>query len=222
MSNFAKKSNTKKKKSKANKVLTPRQANAVKRIVDSKLEAEVEKKYRDYTLDAVAISSTPVVSDISVMALGTSAQQRIGDVVELKSIQFRFQCTLADTTNYIRLILFQWKQDAQTAPTWADIMEFESGGVPIAQYERMSPYSLYTSIEGSFRVIKDIRFILDTDNPVQLIEGFINKGFTKNIHYSQAASTYGVNHLYMMMLSDSGAVSHPSIDGFIRLRYTDM
>lgn len=64
-------------------------------------------------------------------------------------------------------------------------------------------------------------FNLDTDNPQQLISGYLTKGFKKEIWLDESTPTVKKNDIFFLFVSDSGAVTHPSISGHIRIKYTD-
>lgn len=221
MSNFARKGNVRKRRGRVGQGLSRKQRIAVRQIITKEMEEEVEKKCYDTAWNGQPASLTPYLNDISDMGQGTGYDNRIGNTITVQSIQYRFVATIGDATNFMRLVLFQWKSDAQIAPTWDAIMQFQTAGVPIGIKDCLSPYLVSNGVSTEFKIIKDIRFLLDTDNPQQIIEGYIDKNFIKNVHYSDSSSFFGTNHLFMMLVSDSGAVSHPTLDGFIRLRYTD-
>jgi len=218
MTSFPKVANRKKKTyPKRGKGLTKRQRSEVTAIVQKK----PEKKYYDYPFDALAISTTPAFFDVFGPLQGTDSSSVIGESVNHTSFNYKFDFGIGDTANWIRFVMFQWKGDILTdSPNWNQIFAFFSGGtnLPVNQYERMSPYTVGEGRGGLFKIIKDESFVLDTDSPYQLFQGYINTGYDHRVtfNYADGGNPEGVNHLYVMFISDSGAIAHPTVSGFIR------
>lgn len=219
---FAKKANRKKRYRKLKgKGLNPKQKEEVQKLITT----PVEKKYYDYALDGESIQLTPSFYDISDPAEGTASNEMIGDSMNFINLSYKFHFRVADTTNFIRFVIFQWYADNATdTPQWNQIFQFHTAGNPTDQYELMSPYVIGSGNKAAlFKILIDEQFYLDADNSVQMIEGFINKGVRKRIGNLAvpASPSTGTNKIYLMLVSDSGAVSHPVLHGWSRLRFTD-
>lgn len=215
---FVRKKNTTKKKWK-NKALTRNQRKEVLQLI----EEQPEKKYYDETFDAFNASSTPQFWNITQMSQGSLTNERIGSTVRLLSVQYNLhiQYASADSTNTIRVLLFQWKPDnQQDLPAWDQIFQYHTLGAPSKLYELMSPYTLGEGGSGVFNMLYDTLFYLDSDNPIQILKGYINKKFLKNITFGDGSLT-GQNHLYLCVVSDSSVVGHPVYSGGTRIRFTD-
>lgn len=224
MSNFNKRITRRTKYRRRGKpALSRKEASAVKAIISNQLKEKVELKYVDETFNATSISFTPTFYDLTEISNGTGKDRRIGSDITLTSIQFQLSFTKADTTNFIRMVLFQWyPNNDDSPPDWTKLFQYHTVGVPVDQQELMSPLAITEADVGTYKIMMNKQFLLDTEESVQLMNGFIKKGFRKNISYAGSLPTVGTNHIYLLLVSDSGATSHPTISGHFRLRYTDM
>lgn len=215
---FAKTANRKKKNYKLRgKGLTKKQKLQISKMI----EDPVEKKYYDTSYDTVNVLLTPTVVDLTSPAEGTGSDQLIGSSLQLQSIQYRFAFTRGDDTNYVRYLIFQWRPDSQhDLPSWNQMFQYHTAGFPISLVDIMSPYQLGEGGTNNFKILVDEQFYIDADNPIQIVKGFINKGFTKSIECNGSIQQ-GTNHIFLMFLSDSSMTSHPNISGYTRIRFTD-
>lgn len=122
--------------------------------------------------------------------------------------------THADATNVIRVIIFQYLEKA--FPTLADILQLGTGAT--ANY--LSPYNFDNS--KAYRILYDSTKLV---NSVSKPQAHINKYIKlskarKDVEY-EGSTTVGINRLYMLTMSDSTAVSHPSYMGHVTVKYTD-
>lgn len=218
MSQFAKKVNNKKKyKKKTGQGLTKRQKQQVEQLISD----PVEKKYYDTTYDANNVPLTPQWTDLTAPAPGTGMDQIIGTTMNLVSLQYRFTFVKADDTNYVRYLILQWFPDnGHDAPAWNQVFQYHTASLPVGLSDIMSPYQLGEGGTNNFKVLVDEQFYLDSDNPIQMVKGFINKGFRKELECS-GASNNGTSHLFLMYVSDSSLSTHPLIYGHTRARFTD-
>lgn len=216
---FAKKFNNKRRrKNMKGRGLNKKQLVQVKQMI----QAPAEKKFYDYSFDQLAISITPQYFDMLQPAQGTGKSDIIGTKLLLHSIYFNFYFVYGDAINYVRMILLQWYPDTSVDDvSWKKVLEYPGTSSPINIDEFMSPLVLSRGNERQFRVLKDIQICLnDNDNRQQLVTGYINKGFRKDIYVEDTAQNGG-NHIQMILISDSGTIVHPSISGHVRFRFTD-
>lgn len=218
MSQFAKTNNRKKRRvRRKGKGLNNKQ----KAQVVALIEQPAEKKFYDTSFDAESILLTPSFYDLTAPAEGTGSDQLVGSTIDLKSLQYRFTFVRGDDTNYVRYMIFQWRPDSQNDfPSWAQMMQFQVSGFPLGLTEIMSPYILGDGGTNNFKVLVDDQFYIDADNPIQIIKGFINKGYNKKLEVNGPVQQ-GTNHLFLMFVSDSTMISHPLVYGYTRARYYD-
>lgn len=221
--NFTKKINYKKRKpARMGNPFTVKQKRFISSYVEKQLQEDIEKKTYDYEFDSYGINLTPYIQDILQPALGTDYNKRVGAKITLESIYFKFLIAKSDNTNYIRLVFFQWFADAgNDMPTWNQLYQYYTGTNPAGMPELLSPLRISAGAQNNFKIIMNKEFILDDDDPIQLISGYIDKGFKKSIMFSDTNTAHGQNHIYMLIVSDSGVTTHPTLSGYTRLKYTD-
>lgn len=190
---------------------------ASKRYVRTQLAKENEMKYFD-TNDAFAVSDVSTIRQLSNIAQGTTDTSRVGDEVAMKFLRFKYTVkTEGDRYNLLRVIVFQWyTHSTYRVPTIAEILQSTANS-----YAIHSPY--IHDYRHSFGVLYDKvhRMVYDADNEAMIVNKKVPLKYAKkNIHF-EAGTTDGANKLYLLVVSDSAAVNHPSILYYTRLWYTD-
>lgn len=196
-----------------------RKANSVgliKRVINSQHEKHV------YTFAVNGtVGSGGSVTDISAIAQGDSVNNREGDRITIKSIQFRFGLIGADTTNFMRVMLIQWLQnDAATAPTIA--------GVYNATYVSQ-PYATFAPFNKSaagyhFVPLYDKTFALSqqgnnaTKAMIKITPRHFKKKAKAMIQFNAGATT-GTGKFYIVLISDSGIATDPTFTGVAQIRF---
>lgn len=155
-----------------------------------------------------ASSTTAGIADVCGVPQGDSDSARNGDQIMIRSFQFRYAFIPADSYNICRLIIFQWGQD--DSPGASDILGDTTYGV-------MSPYRKDT--RGHYRILYDKTHLVETNKGV-VGSKFISRGFKKKILFD-AATTVGQNKIFFLHVSDSSAVSHPTLRIETQLNYMD-
>lgn len=201
---FSRKSNSKKFKS------------AVKKVIQSM----VEVKYQDTSESNADITTTGTITDITALSRGTSDQgERIGDRVKLRSYRLKGSITGGDATNVIRVIYFIWHPNSVSlAPTMAQILL--GGGTPTAN----SPNLNYV-VDGrdQFTVVYDKRFtMVGGSSSTSLMKKFNVVLKLSAIQQYNTTNTSSTKKLYMLRVSDSSAINHPTISYVARTRYIDI
>jgi len=197
------------------------QYRAVRKIAYKQIQQTAEKKTFDEQWDTASISLTPTFYEISNVSVGTSGSQRVGVSINAVSLLYRFQFIAGDDTNIIRMVIFQWRpDDGDHAPNWEDMFAFQTAGLPIAASDVISPLTRIQGDLGNYQIIVNKIFTLDADDPIKFFQGYIRGGFNKKIGFTTGLTT-GDNHLYVLFVSDSGAVTHPTVSGFTRMTFID-
>lgn len=175
-----------------------------------------EKKYWDVaTTTSVDLSGS--ITDLTAIPQGDTDQTRDGDQLQIRSIKGKAQIQVADTTQIVRFIIFQWYMDTNvvgTAPTVGQILQSVGTGYgPMSGYNHDGRYN--------YRVLYDRTCFLDTTDKVQCgLQWFINKGLRRKIQFHGGA-TGGKNKIYLLLLSDSGAATHPAVIYYNRVSFSD-
>lgn len=202
--------------------LNAKQARQVKRIINRKSEL----KYIVANSAPSSITTTVGINTIMSIAVGQTDSTRIGDKVILTKIEGRMHFTnTGDATNFVRVILFQWKES--TVPTAADILLAGSSGT-------QDVGSLYAhDTRSQFKILYDkiLRLVgnaaaattPNTDLSILVLHPIIfGKKLLPNIQFIAGSSTVCYNSVYLLTVSDSTAAPHPSIYSSYKLNYRDM
>lgn len=187
-------------------------AKAVKRQVNRMAETKrLQKAY-----DLAVASSPALILQLLQVPQGTGEGQRVGDHITLQKVMLRWQITAADNTNTVRFILFQWKQ--YTGPAGTDILNLTAPDFSALPF--IAPYNVLT--DSSYKILMDRTYTVDADDPVIRTQKLIYKGILQKINFQNAAGTSSVyNQLYLLVVSDSGATSHPTIKVTADMFYKD-
>lgn len=186
---------------------------ATKAFVKRQIKKNQELKFFDLTGGADNVDYTGLTYDLVAIAQGDTDITRDGDKIMPTSMQIRMSFNIGDATNVMRLVVFRWKgYDSVDAPTTAKIFQF-TGSI-------IGPRSPFLHDQRSrFEVLLDELINLDAGHTMHTL----NTSFAlakKQIEYN-AGTTVGMNKLYMCVISDSGAATHPTVTFGIRTYFTD-
>lgn len=155
---------------------------------------------------------------MSNIVQGTADSQRTGDRLTLKNIQSRISIIGADATNVIRLIFFQWYQNTATStPVIGSILQNPT-------YSWVSAINDTNQDAGLFRIIYDKTYQLSlSGNNQGLVKklNFYGRRLPRKSLQFNPANTTGFNQVYCLAVSDSVAVTHPSVLVYSRTTYVD-
>lgn len=167
-----------------------RVSNAVRRYVQSKIKSNAETKRVNSNVVDLDISSTQSDIDILNLSKGTEYYERIGDKINVTGFYGKFQMIGGDATNVIRVILYI-PRDPSLTLTGANTYGIIDPAVATILYDRLHTTTLNGPNTRIFTVAKKFR----------------GKGMT--VEWSGA--TIKKNRLRMLFVSDSGAVTHPTL-----------
>jgi len=159
------------------------------------------------------VSSAPTISYIGIMAQGDGDGTRDGDDVEFLGMHVRWWFVAADTTNIFRFIVFRDVSSNGVTPIEAEILETPSNVLSaINSFNAHRFVVLYDHVCG---------VVLGQD-AIKVGEFRVKRKFLMNyIGTTAAAGSAGVNSVYVLLMSDSGAASHPSYSFMSRMYYRD-
>ncbi len=179
---------------------------ALKRIARDEaykvVNQQTENK-RQLLSGALSASTTIAFSSQTNISQGTADTSRDGDEIIVKNMRYRFTIAAADTTNVVRLILFWW--DQATTPVLADLFSDAAGDVN----------SVLDNPNGNARVIMDKTVALSTTGSNNVVFHRFDKFYKRGIKVEYGSSTatdLRRNELVLAYVSDSGAVTHPTVD----------
>lgn len=162
--------------------------------------------------DDTTSSSTPELTRLTGIPAGSDGSQRVGDVSYIKSLFFKWNSRVADSTNFVRVIVFQWFED--------DAVDIPDGDKILTDMSFIS--SAYTYGERRKRsILYDKTMAQSLQGPAcgsaEVMITEINK---RKIYYNPALVS-GKNNIWMLQFSDSGLAIHPGIQWTSLVRFTD-
>lgn len=190
---------------------------ATKQYVKKLVRKEAETKYND-NLFSASVDTTGTLIDVFDPAQGVADTDRVGDKVTLRGMRMSFKMAAADTSNYVRIVLFQWYPNSNlSVPTIGTVLFDVSTG----DRAMTSPY--VHDYQNQFHVIYDKVFTLaiNSDTIIRTRTFKPNFKYVKKTVEFTAGTVNASNKLYVFAISDSGAISHPTVFMYTRVFYDD-
>lgn len=198
------------KKSRASKALASKQY--VKRVVNRATAFDKDTYY----LDNQTLSPTTSQQYIDLSAGAHTSGTISGIGMENINLVIKGFVHAADNPNFVRLVLFKWRNDtANATPGSNDVLRNDASAT--------APFGLpHWERRGDYKIIADrLIHVASSDTSTPLTKSFSINVSAKKLgmsRFNQGANT-GRDHLYLMYVSDSNVVSHPTVDYNLRLIY---
>lgn len=185
-------------------------------------KTQVEEKYIDTASTGISVDYTGSLGLFTMPSAGTGVSGRVGDVITITRLEFKYSIVIADTTNLVRVVLFKWNNDdASFTPGVTDIIQ---GGDNTTAYAALFRYSWDHSRAKDFEILYDKCHQLTSQGEQAQVHQvqLWGKGLGSNskIQLNSGATT-GLGRYGLLYISDSAAVSHPTLIYTCRLTYTD-
>jgi hypothetical protein len=189
----------------------PKTKQLVKQMIDSRLAQVQEVKSFD-TGFGTSVDNTGSLQKVSTVPQGDTDSSRDGDALVLKSIEMHSAFVIADTTNVLRHIIVRWNQDDSSSAPAAitDVLQTASA---------FSPYNRDNKRARKFDVLHDEFYGGALAGPGIIVRTIKIK--TKSQIAFQATATTGTGHIYSFQISDSSAITHPTLNYVCRINFTD-
>lgn len=196
--------------------LTQGMRKAVGKVVNAKLRKNTELKYFDVaTSGATNVDWTGLFHNLCIPAQGDTDVTRDGDKLNMKKLRLRCSIVQGDSYNNIRIIIFRWKQN--------NISVTPSASYLISPYQgtAMSPVAPYNwDTKDNTQILYDRVYTVDTSYPQRMVKINLNLSKLPKVAFD-SGTTGGNNHLYMFIVSDSSAATHPTYNLLSRVSFTD-
>jgi hypothetical protein len=194
---------------------------SVKTVVNKVLKENKELKFFDVSSSAFTVGSGATLSLLSGIPQGVAQSQRVGDQVELVSLEITYEVVQANTDIYsnTRVLIFQWFPNTiLSVPALASIL-YNTAAI--------GPYSQYNwQLRDQYHVIYDKLMsqaglstaVASTTNMSILHHRLTN--FRKTVKFSPAV-TAASNNLFFLFMSDSSIAPFPVGSFAARLLFRD-
>lgn len=179
----------------------------------------IETKMYDSTYSTSVDNTTGVVyslfydpSAATTIQQGVNDNNYIGQKIKPTHIQIKWQSTVADSANLLRILVVQTK--GLFTPTLAQLLQ-NNGTI-------QTPLSSYNQDNDSKFIVLASRLVcMDAYNTTRC--GILNIKSKKVRPVIFANSTGGVEsaNIFLALVSDSGAVSHPTFTYYCRVSFKD-
>ena len=186
----------------------------VRRIVKRALHKDEEEKYA-IVQASYTVSITPGIYTIANTSQGSSGGTHVGDECRLRSIWFRWAMGVADVTNVMRVIIFVWHPLMSfAAPAATNILKTVTPPNQITSCYQEDGEDQYTILYDHVQALGTVAGT--PSNPV----GLFRRKLNLKQDYATGSSNCS-NNLYVLLVSDSGAVTDPYIYWTSRVAFTD-
>lgn len=184
--------------------------NKIQSQIDKALKSKAEHKSFDQGFNST-VSSTGTLLKLTPIPQDDSDSGRDGDQLLINRVQCKISFAGADPTQVMRMLIFRWNQDdSSAAPVVGDILQTTSPYSPLTRDNERAK---------KFSVLDDF-FVGTSSTGINVKTKTVDKLFSSAIKF-QTASTAGTGHLYAFMVSDSTAITHPTIAFIFRAYYYD-
>ena len=212
----------KKRKTRKANTVNGRQNQRLKKLERLVLPA-VERKSRDILASTAPISTSGYANQpMFQLQQGDGSDERIGDKVTLMSHNVSMTLAKADTDNSIRII---WAYTpSTTALSISDVLQYGNYSI-YGDQVFSSPYKKQAATaETTYRVLFDKVYHLKQDERLQTDKyQLIPNKNGRQVNFNSVGSVMPENYqLQILAISDSGAVSHPTISYVCRSYYVDL
>jgi len=200
--------------------MVPPKQNLMKKVArrEANIVVKQNMEHKNYDLSvldtAVDWAGSGAVFSIIPTVQGAGNQQIVGISIKPTNLKIRLNITSVPSgseVNLIRLLVLQVKTGGvPTIPT--TLASVSNVRAPLSDFD--------VSFRKTYRVLFDRLYSVDSNNKPQT-QAFINIKSLAKMNFQTSTLNVQTGGLYLMAVSDSGAVSHPLIRGFCRLTYTD-
>jgi len=156
------------------------------------------------TTASTTYGSTTSFIDLTSIGLGTGANLRTGNEINLHHLDINMLFVIADTSNFVRIIIFQWfPSDSSDAPQANEIYNSTYSSGNNEHFALLNPLK-----PSRFKVYKDFTIKLDAAHVIEHRQMRIN---CKHKCAFEVGVSTGRNHMYMAIVSDSTVGAHPTV-----------
>jgi len=183
----------------------------VKQMIKSSIASTDEMKYYA-SVQNITVDFSGTVLSVFQPSQGTGDTNRIGDKTLLKHVEVTYAVGAGDAQNIFRVMLIKWNQ--ATTPVPSDIL--------MGTGNTQAPlYPLLWDNRDKITVLYNRFHTLILNSSASLQQGTFSIPIKGRVDFSGGGTTNAVNQLYLLVISDSGAVTHPSFEYVCNVWFTD-
>lgn len=189
-----------------------------KKVINGELES---KTYDEELTAATSVDSATgyVASLCAGITRGTADNNFVGDVIDPTHLRIRMAINGNDSTNVIRVVLFQYKGGGGT-PTLGTVFDGSVG------FSYLSPYA--SNYSELFNILFDEMYTTVGNgtasncaaNSALLVDIRVPSKKLRKVHFTSSAALSS-GDIWLIVASDSAAASHPTIKYSSRLYFKD-
>jgi len=200
------------------------------------IEAKIERKAFAFSTGFIAVTTAGTTTRLTGIASGSGRVQRVGDLVTVKKLSFRYVVQVgatgliaaADQYNTVRVIVFRWlEDDGAVAPVTSNILSgLASSNVTLQNYN-YDDKQLYQVLHDKTHVVFNTP--IWNGSAAQWQHGVEGTFVTpETVEYKMNSpiefdfdNIQGTGHLYVLLVSDSAFTPNPSIEFVAEVEYLD-
>lgn len=199
-----------------------------RRYVRRAIDRVAEKKYVEFewtptSAGSVAgVGTTPVATEVTSVAIGTTDQTRLGDQITARTIRirgvFHVSTTTPDVWNFCRIVVFQWQRTPDLQPINAGNFCFQNSLITIREmYNHDRRFN--------YRVLWDkvVGIAPGGTKPAVFFKKLI-KIKKRRIQYADGATSAfngGAYPIGIIAVTDSALEPHPILSLRVKFNYKD-
>ena len=181
-------------------------------VATRNIERTSEHKFHDVQDGGTAISNAGFMFTLtSGLAQGDLTTERDGASIFAEYLMLRYSVLAADSTQSFRVVVFRWLRTG--APTVSQVLQ------DISTVPTLSAINMVNSKYIDILHDNTMNLVLSGSTGFQTIKKFIQ--IKKSIDWQPGTTSNEKGNIYLLAISDSAAVSHPTIKLFNRTRYMD-
>lgn len=157
------------------------------------------------------------IVSVSAIAQGTAANQRTGDSIVIRGIDFKINCFQQGTSTGLRFILFAWNvSTGLAAPGISNILQ----GAGVTPMAIVAPYDADSTEQGRLDIIADI--YLPCGASPSVARAVVQRKLKLPVNFDAGATT-GAGTLRLLTVSDAAlAGNSPQHEWWCRILYDDV
>lgn len=190
----------------------------IRQVVKSELKKEIESKFYDYSVSSTISTALTAINPLTSFARGTGPSNYIGMKVKPVFLTIRGTLTGSDATNFVRMVVIQDKSVSGT-PNVSTIFQNTT-------YPWISPFNVdyidaYNVLADRFIQFRTFESAAGTfSGTTKYFKIKIPGKKLRQITYTNAGAA-DTGTLWILFISDSSLVSHPSYTFTSRFTYSD-